>query len=254
MFSGAYVQSYISPICRCTRRDKGFWIEQLHGTGFLISSRGFFLTACHVLDAAFADAKENGGEVGIFPTQDIEGQPRSLNVLFQDYEPAPKPFDVAIFHAPSYSAKTLLRLQKRDVDIWQDVAATGYPGSITHKTPEMYQLQQRAHKGYVQRCIPAGRLQPGNNPDSFELSFPITKGLSGSPLFIHQHEYEIVIGICVGSHASSVVQYESLTLEEEDKRTYEKIARVEEFGIAHDLRPLLDWKPLCLSGISLGEV
>src|SRR5204863_1794865 len=99
-----------------------------------------------------------------------------------------------------------------------------------------------------------GRLRPGRHPDCFELNFAITNGLSGSPLFVHKGTYDAVIGVCIGSHESRVVSYENVSFKEGTEQFREKIVRVEEFGIAHDVRPLLDWKPTCLKGKSLRQL
>lgn len=255
MIDSPYLQSVVSPICRCTRQGNAFQIERLHGTGFLVGSSGIFLTANHVLQNAAADVKANGGEIGIFPMQHIDGKQKSLNVIIGEFESAPEPFDVAIFENPQYVAKTPFRFRRTEVQVWQDVATMGYPESVVNKTVDgVFELQQRVHKGYVQRKIPVRRLSPGTNPACFELSFAITSGLSGSPLFTHAGKTDELIGICIASHQSRVVQYEHRSYADDKENFHEIVERVEEFGIAHDLSSLLDWKPKCLNGKSLGEV
>jgi hypothetical protein len=206
-----------------------------------------------VLEQAFEEAKTKGGNVGVFPMQPIEGRPVSLTVPIQNFEIAPEPYDVALFRT-RYRSPTFFLLQDRTVEVWQDVAAMGYPVANATKTADKYEVQQRVHKGYIQRVIPAGRLRPGSHPSCFELSFAVTTGLSGAPLFIHHADTEVLIGVCVGSHQSRVVQYESVSLVGEDERLREQLVRVEEFGIAHDLRPLLEWRPDCLGGVRLADL
>ncbi|XIA62938.1 hypothetical protein ACFIOY_26790 [Bradyrhizobium sp. TZ2] len=116
--------------------------------------------------------------------QAVDDRAASLTATIMDFEFAPEPFDIAVF-TTEYRSNTPFRLIERTVDVWRDVATMGYPASNVNKTAERFELQQRAHKGYgVQRCIPAGRLHPGEHPNCFELNFSITNGLSGSPLFI----------------------------------------------------------------------
>ncbi len=252
MNEAPFLQSYVSPVCRFTVGTNVI-VEQLHGTAFLVDSDGVFLTARHVLEKVFAEAKERGGAAGVFPMHLVEGTPTSLTAPIILFDFAPEPADIAIF-TTNYRSTTPLRLSDRDVEVWQDIATMGYPASNAHKTPEKYEIQQRAHKGYIQRVIPAGRLHPGSHPDCFELSFPITNGLSGSPVFIHQGEFDHVIGVCTHSHESRVVLHSHLDVKEGTSEFSEIVSRVEEFGIAHDLRPLLDWRPACLRGRRLRDL
>jgi hypothetical protein len=201
-----------------------------------------------VLEKLFAEIKEKGGHAGAFPMQIVVGQTESLTAPIIDSEFAPEPFDIAIF-TTGYRSSTPFRLVNREVNVWQDIATMGYPASNTNRTSDTYEIQQRAHKGYIQRSIPAGRLHPG--ADCFELSFSITNGLSGSPLFIHRGGFDEVIGICTHSHESRIVLHSHLDVRDGSTEFSEVLSRVEEFGIAHDLRPLLDWSPACLW---LGEV
>jgi hypothetical protein len=253
MYSNPFLQSVICPICRYAEKDQLCTIRQMHGTGFLITESGLFMTAGHVLKAAEADAKKNGDKVGIFPMQLVDGEKRSLTARILEHEFADDPFDIAVFRT-EYHAETFLKLEGLgEIEVWQDVGTTGYPISVAQIAGEKYELQQRAHKGYIQRIIPAERMRLGKHPDVFELSFPITHGLSGSPLFIHRPKDEWIIGVCVGSINSRIVDFETVLMEEGELKQKEQIMRVEEFGIAHDIRPLYDWKPKLLAGMSLKE-
>jgi hypothetical protein len=252
MNDAPFLQSFVAPICRYLKGDVDL-VVQLHGTAFLVSTDGVFLTARHVLEKLFAEINEKGGSAGVFPMQVVAGKPRSLTVPIVDFEYAPVPADIAIF-ATGYNSSTPFRLVMRTVEVWQDIATMGYPASNANQTSDKFEVQQRAHKGYIQRVIPAGRLHPGQHPDCFELSFPITNGLSGSPLFIYQGEIDEVVGICTHSHESRVVLHSHMNVTEGVAEFSEVVSRVEEFGIAHDLRPLLDWAPSCLNGLKLHQV
>lgn len=250
-----FMQSVICPICHYIEAGSDELIQQMHGTGFLIDNDGIFITARHVIESAFAGAQATKGKVAIFPMQRANGKTTSLTVPILNYEFAPTPFDVAILQT-NYRSNTFFRFQKnRLVEVWQDVATMGYPIAATHKGIDQYEVQQRAHKGYIQRIIPSGRLRIGAHPDVFELSFAITNGLSGAPLFIHAATYEIVIGVCVGSHSSRIVNYEETVQVKNNSETLkEQVIRLEEFGIAHDVRPLFDWKPSLLGGRTFFEL
>ncbi|MCK1517405.1 trypsin-like peptidase domain-containing protein [Bradyrhizobium sp. 190] len=252
MTDSPFLQSFVAPICRFTG-NHDVTVEELYGTCFLIGSDGIFLTARHVLEKVFTEIKARGGSAGAFPMQVVSDRVVSLAATILDYEFAPEPFDIAVF-TTAYRSNTPFRLVQRTVEVWQDVAAMGYPASNVHKSAERLEIQQRAHKGYIQRCIPAGRLHPGNHPNCFELNFSITNGLSGSPLFIYRGATDEVIGVCTHSHESRIVLHSHMDVIEENAEFHEVISRVEEFGIAQDLRPLIDWAPGCLNGRTIGQV
>jgi hypothetical protein len=211
------------------------------------------MTARHVIKGANDTTNENGNKIAIFPMVEQNGKRFNLTVPIVGYEFAPKPFDVAIC-STDYKSETLLRLEPIELEVWKDVATMGYPVSVTNNLINEYQIQQRVHKGYIQRLVPSGRMINGIHPDTFELSFAITKGLSGSPLFIHCGDHDKVVGVCVGTIQSEVVDYEQIEYRENNELYREKKTRIEEFGIAHDIRPLLDWKVSLFGGKTLSEI
>jgi hypothetical protein len=242
MFEAPFLQSVICPLCRYTENEAEAFVEQLHGTGFFMGSSGFFVTAKHVLEEAFEDAKRSGGRVGIFPNQMVDGDIRSLTVPIDAHEFAPPPFDVAVGKT-EYFVNSFLKPSKRVVEVWQDVATTGYAAELAGKEGPKYEAQQRAQKGYIQRVIPKGRIKIGNYPACFETSFPITQGSSGAPLFVSTSEGMDVIGVCVGSLRSEIVDFAHSEVTDGDKTFSEKSKRILEVGIANDLLGLLDWTP-----------
>jgi hypothetical protein len=253
IYQAALINSVVAPLFRYISEAESASVRRFHGTAFAFSRFGHFMTAAHVLRAALADAEQNGGLIGAFPSSIQNGTSVSLATPVLEFDYAPGLHDVAIFRT-QYCVNTWFRYQEQQIGFWQDVAAVGYPDSITHPNILTYEVQQRAHKGYIQRIVPAGRETSRNHPNSFELSFPITEGLSGSPLFIHAGSFEHLIGVCVGSHRSRIADME--VLEEHSANAINsttKAYRIEEFGWAHDLRPLLEWKPTCLHGRTLNE-
>jgi hypothetical protein len=50
-----------------------------------------------------------------------------------------------------------------------------------------------------------------------------------------------------------VVSFENILVKDGSEEFREEVTRVEEFGIAHDVRPILEWKPSILDGKSLRE-
>jgi len=96
-------------------------------------------------------------------------------------------------------------------------------------------------------------MDPGDFPSeghvpSFELSFNIGHGLSGSPLLTSSAS---VIGVCVGSHRVEIVDYASVFVEDDGKSFSEKHLMIESYGISHDVSSILDWKPSLFGGDAL---
>jgi len=112
----------------------------------------------------------------------------------------------------------------------------------------------RGFRGYVHREVKAGQLQGGFHPDAFETSFTMPQGLSGGPLFLTGSQTEAVIGVCVGVNRGETTEFLFEELQADGRLVTERRVRIEEYGIAHDVRPLLDWRPANLGGLTLREV
>jgi hypothetical protein len=135
---------------------------------------------------------------------------------------------------------------------WQDVATYGYPLSIVDwdaNSPAM--IGMRCHKGHIQRVVAAGELKLGPPAPAYELNFNISRGLSGAPLFISRHPKDIVVGVCVGSTRSELIDYERVDVDEHGNKLKESRVKIEEYGLAHDIVSLNSWRPQLLSGKSL---
>ncbi len=104
-------------------------------------------------------------------------------------------------------------------------------------------------KGYVTRFL-GPSTAPVSGP-SLELSFPISGGMSGSPVWGmatgtpgHEHD-RVLIGIATHTVDSRVAAWEEVVEEsgEGHRLRTEKTARVVEAGIAVRLSALEDWTP-----------
>jgi len=245
-----FLQSYVVPVCLYDIKNDVAVLKSHYGTAFFINSSGIFLTAQHVLNSAYIDAKNKNLNVGLVVKDDNGKNIKSVIVDIKDKEYAPAPFDVAV-GVTSYKCDSYLTFKEQDVSVWQDVATMGYPLNAVSGEPDALMFNLRVHKGYIQRVLPPGTLRLANNPESFELSFLLCKGLSGAPIFIHSGEKDFVIGVCVGSARTETLENEFSEIQENGDVYKEKIMKIEEFGIANDIRPLLSWKPSILSGKSL---
>jgi hypothetical protein len=246
MTNQSSMQSVVASICRVKNKDDGLFVEQLHGTGFYINDSGYLLTAKHVIEKGRLDVQENGGFLAFCPSLGMNKGNAILPLIQIEF--APNGFDVALVKTNSNST-TFYKYEKVEVGPWRDIATFGYPASVVHRYLDQFRIQCRYHKGYIQREVPRDRTPDGNNPPLFEVNFPITQGLSGAPLFLRADPKDVLVGICVGSTQSQLVIYEETEIEEDGAKYQERVVKVEEFGIVHDIRELGSWLP----GISNGK-
>lgn len=252
MSSELYLESYVVPACLYTDNRKEAILKDLIGSAFFINSHGIFVTARHVIEGGLHLAQEKNFKFGLCMKDNHGYSPRNILSVIEDYEFAPNSFDIAVGIA-SYTTDTLLTLSKIKVSLWQDIAAYGYPINALNIAPRDFQINMRGHKGYIQRIMKPGEVAILNNPDAFETSFVISKGLSGSPLFIPRTPKDIVIGVCVGSYSKRNVESEYQEVQKNGVQYKEKIVKIDEYGIAHNLQALYEWRPKILKGKTLYE-
>lgn len=254
-----FLQSYVVPVCRFKVDDGAATILTLEGTAFFISSKGHFVTARHVLDGSEARCKNEPGTFTGLVVKSLDPATPAKNLLAPIllYEGSLPPFDIAVGQV-HYTGPTTLTLRRDEVvDVWLDVATFGYPIHAVSGPPDKMNLNLRAHKGYVQRMLNPGDIAIAPNPSAYELSFVLSQGLSGAPLFSTKYgpaKRDTVIGVCVGSVRSEIIEDEHVEVIDGDTKYRETKLKIEQHGIAHDIRPLLDWRPKVFEGKSLLEV
>ena len=114
------------------------------------------------------------------------------------------------------------------VDIGINIEAYGY----VHEPfgPDGLPFRQRYMKGHI-----SGIPRDPNFSDSFELSFPILFGMSGSPLICHlpiegdNKRQTGIIGCNYGSRESEIVQHSVVSTENHEER----ISRIVELGLSY---------------------
>lgn len=222
------------------------------GSSFLINSVGHYLTVRHVLEAANEKAAETDRKVGLVLKADNGTSRESIVAPVGDFEHAPDPNDVTI-GATGITTPTFLTLAPIDVEVWQEVATCGYPIHAVSGNVSGIRLNLRAHRGYIQRILYPADIPLGPQVHGFELDFAISKGLSGAPLFIHRQPKDLVIGLCAGSFRSEMIEDQHVEIVDGNTEFRETRLKIEEYGLAHDLRPLLQWKPSLLGGATLLE-
>lgn len=192
------------PVCRCHVQDEGIFCRQLFGTAFFIGSKGFFLTARHVIGDAVNHSK--GQDVFLVAKKDDGTSHKSVGHLLSTYEFADAPYDVAVGKV-NYKFKSPLKLtQGNKVSHWQEVASIGYPETSSDYEASDLFMNLRAFKGYVHRETLPSEGPFGRHPNGYELSFLPGKGASGAPVFTVPDEK--VIGVAVSSFRSERELYE----------------------------------------------
>jgi hypothetical protein len=246
-----YLETYIVPVCRFEVSSNTAWIRRFHGTAFFVNEAGVFITARHVIDKGTEEVAHSGGFLGLC----VRSPSGSGNVAAHivAVTAADPPYDICIGRSDA-SYPTLLTVQGVDVQTWRDVATFGYPETALNVAPTAFWIYGRGFKGYVHRAVKAGELAGSGHPDAFEVSFAMRPGLSGAPLFLHSQPRDLVVGVCVGANRAETVDFDYEEVLDNGQVRREKRVRVEEYGIAHDLRPLLAWKPRSFDGLTLAEI
>jgi hypothetical protein len=248
-----FLQSYVVPVCLFEESRDQINIRELQGSAFFINNTGAFLSARHVMEGAEAAAEKKNLKVGLVVKLD-EGKSQKSGIApisFREF--APKPFDIVIGQAP-YRCNTLLRLSNMNIEVWKDIGTFGYPINAVGGDPTSMRLNLRCHKGYIQRLTLPEDLPFGPHPPGFELSFVLSKGLSGAPLFVHENETDSVIGVCVGTIRSEIIEDQIEEIDSSGQKYRESRLKIDEYGLAQDIRPLLGWLPDAFGGKSLAEI
>lgn len=246
-----YLQSYVTPVCLFTNEGGIANLRKLVGTAFFVGRGGYFLTARHVLEQALGAANKSGQEVCLVVKGKHGHSDESRVVKLERYEFAPEPYDIAAGWI-SYHPSSPLKVHPVAVHVWQDVAALGYPESASTMDGEALWMNVRGYRGHVQRPTISCDMPLGRHPNGFELSFLLGPGSSGAPVFIVPDE--ILIGVGVGSYSFEHVENEFTEIDHEGRQYRERRVRIEQFGFAHDISGLLDWKADIFVGATLQEV
>jgi hypothetical protein len=254
-----YLEEIVIPICLYKEENNQAKLISLCGTAFFINNLGIFLTARHVIENAKATSLEKNLKIGL----NVKGNnPKNNNNVIcplLQYDFAPEGFDIAI-GTIKYLTESAFHWGKTEPSIWKEIATVGYPeAALIRLSCGSVFIPTRGHRGYIQRLIEPNELPHlGKHHKLLELSFPITKGLSGAPLFYRENNRNYLAGVCIGSYSSEIVDYANelteITKEGEKEVTKEKKVKIIECGITQDIKDLENWKPELLSGSTLRGV
>lgn len=220
--------------------------KRLIGSGFFLNREGLFLTAGHVAQAF------DSGKAGIIYKADPSRDPLLNRVAWiEEYEIGPS--DLAIGRV-SVRAHTFFDRLGTIEGMWADVVACGYAESALLLGGGRFKSPIRGLKGHVQRTIDDGREDDLPVAGKvYELSFPIPRGMSGSPLYRAQDNALSLVGVCVASRSAEMVDFEDTTVESDGSKYSERRVRIEQYGVAVAIETAMNWVPELL-GRPLGEL
>jgi hypothetical protein len=250
--SAAFLQSYIVSICLCEDRGTSVALRSHVGTAFFFSKAGYFMTARHVVEEAIAKSISTGLRVGL-AVKGEHGSSEDTEVHLvddSDFENCPDPFDIAVGHV-SYFVDTPLLFREFAPSLWQEVATLGYPASAIVPEGDGFWANLRAQRGYIQRATIPRDIHIGDHPNGFELSFVLSAGMSGCPIFTPD---QMIIGVGVSTIQSELLDAEFTEVSEDGATYHERKVKLEQFGFAHDTSSLLNWSAEIFEGRTLLEV
>ncbi|MCA1832116.1 MAG: trypsin-like peptidase domain-containing protein [Actinomycetota bacterium] len=217
------------------------------GTAFSFSANhSLFMTAAHVFPSEIpADHRcvialraTNGSTryIGVEATEVLSGQPDVL--LIRTSEPV-QPLAELCPVAPS---------------VWTRVRSIGIPDALVVALPKGgFSIAGRGVAGIIQRAIPAN-AEPYAQGPSFELSFTVPSGASGSPIYAYTEvpsESRGLVGIALGNAESSPAAWLVDSEFIDGKWQEVKRKRVVEYGIAANLIAVRDVELTLADGLTL---
>lgn len=226
------------PVLRLSSNDPPT-ISDFCGTATLIGA-DWFLTACHVIERAFAVEAERPYLLLLEATD----SPRLTFARIAAFERHSRPaVDLALGRLAQWNATPPFSGWGFPAAL-SDVICIGHAPDVTTGrvlTEEGFG-SPRFFKGYVMRQLEAGE-EPLITAPSFELSFPIPAGMSGAPVFQSPPGGRLLCGIATHSVATRLESWEEVTQASQEKPLVREItARVIHVGVGIRLSALLDWK------------
>ena len=172
--------------------DKGNGIAEFQGTAFALETPGLFVTASHLLEGV---DDPNGIHISVSGPQDL---------LSCSYVKKHDSADLAVLHFENWPGKETLEADLTEYEssecpyLGEEVFSYGYPSRpIRINDTKIQHLEARLMRGNIQRIFTY------EGCSSYELSFPVLLGQSGSPV-ISKYD-ETVIGVVKTSVESDIV-------------------------------------------------
>lgn len=207
------IRDYIFPIATAERNAEGIKLKKVLGTGFLIGSRGFALTAKHVISGS-----ENEALVAVFALP--EGGWFGYEIIAREAHDSE---DAALLRLDGDGWKSFLRLSNSAEFASCKYRLWGYPDDATFELVENGRVALRPdlvyNEGYIRRHY-TGSLPQVKGTSFFELSEIAGSGASGAPVCKFTSPVWEVIGIYVGEKINDRATSVSYAVREEAFRNW----------------------------------
>lgn len=250
-----YFNDWVFPICeikiRSGKNPVKLDISHFHGTGFFVGNEGYFLSAKHVINSLDMKSVSTEIDFAAILTVTEKDRTRRATVLIESLEEHPT-LDI-VLGKTSHLPKPMFSSANQDAFGWEDVHCFGYPEDLIKNQEQLYIFSPQFFKGYIVRRLSKENLPSLDLSPSYELNFPIPKGVSGAPVFRIGHEKSLV-GVAIGSHDSVLERYKITEYSDDKKEFTEKLVQVTQFGIAARASEFSEWTPEILKGKKLSEI
>lgn len=244
----------VFPLVKIKSEGAEAHITEFKGTGFFIGTTGYFLTAKHVISQTLhSSLKENERLVALPLVNEDERRIQKV-IQIENVEDGPNGWDISIGKT-SFVPKPFFSItDDSEVYGWNDVHSFGFPEYSTHDDAGKYLFLPNFLKGYVQnRIVRDSGFGPLKDALGYLISYPIPKGMSGSPVFQTGPKHSLV-GVGLGSYETITVIWEAGEYKSPQENYKENTKRVIEIGIAINIYALKDWKPKICNGTALSDL
>ncbi len=250
-----YFNDWVFPICEIKICHDSTPLEvqitHFHGTGFFIGNEGFFLSAKHVISCKDMKQASTGKDFAGILNGTVQDRKRKVPILVESLEEHPT-LDIVIGKT-SHLPEPMFSSETQDAYGWEDIHCFGYPEGLVKNLEGLYIFSPQFFKGYIVRRLCKDDLPSLDLSPSYELNFPIPKGVSGAPIFKTGNKKSL-IGVAIGSHDSVLEKYKITEYSDDKEKFTEKLVQVTQFGIAARASEFSDWSPKILKGKKLNEI
>jgi trypsin-like peptidase len=212
------------------------------GTGFLVGSKGYGLTASHVVDIKVAPNQaivglfidETTNKWKIFNADRADTHPTEDVTLLKMRGWTPLQTGVSVSFEMQFASFEYLLFGYPNANLYEDVDARDATGAVLGRPDLIFS------KGHIRRRT--SFALPGiKGKQLYELSEPVGAGCSGSPVFRSKNGVWEVVGIYIADKTETIV-FE--TLNENLDKTMEFIEVAGSLSYAVRMDALKDWLPV----------
>jgi hypothetical protein len=252
-----YLADVVFPICLFSELEtKQQCFKEYLGTGFFIGTKGYFITAKHVVPQEKVEKIEKKDSFLILPRKQVGLKTEYDPVRITAFEAAPNDIDLVVGKT-DYKPGGFFDIGEEGESYgWENVMSYGYPASIYREAESGKPIFDPSFlKGYITRKLQQGKTLGTikNIPPGYALNYPIPQGMSGCPVF-KDSENKTLVGVGVGTFEEKTQLWQN-TAYKSDKEKYEETAyRVIETGFAINILSFHYWGLKIADGKTIQEI